>query len=92
MRRPLGGVIEAVFEAPMDDPPQADEAVAAAPDMRARLASLNEKRSQPPGKPLCRGRGILAGPALAGLLGSKFKICLRLGRRLHKRRVKDTRT
>ena len=48
----IGGEIEAVFGTPPDDPNHADKAIAAAPDMRARLGSLNERRSRLSNEPL----------------------------------------
>ncbi len=70
----VGDEIEAVFGAPLDDPNHADKAVAAALDMRARLASLNERRSSLSEEPLSHGIGVHTGTALAGIVGSKFKI------------------
>lgn len=70
----VGDEIEAVFGAPLDDPNHADKAVAAALDMRARLTRLNEERSGLSMEPLNHGIGIHTGHALAGIVGSKYKI------------------
>jgi class 3 adenylate cyclase len=70
----VGDEIEAVFGAPMDDPAHADKAVAAALEMRFRLAALNEERSLSGQEPLQHGIGVHTGKALAGLVGSKYKI------------------
>lgn len=70
----VGDEIEAVFGAPMDDPLHADKAVAAALEMRLRLAALNEERSLSGQEPLRHGIGVHTGKALAGLVGSKYKI------------------
>jgi len=70
----VGDEIEAVFGAPMDDPEHADKAVAAALEMRLRLASLNEERGERGQEPLHHGIGVHTGKALAGIVGSKYKI------------------
>ncbi len=70
----VGDEIEAVFGAPLDDPNHADKAVATALAMRARLMELNAKRSSSGKEPFSHGIGIHTGPALAGLVGSRYKI------------------
>jgi adenylate cyclase len=68
----VGDEIEAVFGAPVRDPDHADQAVAAALSMRKRLAELNRGRAD---RDLLRhGIGIHTGDALAGIVGSKYKI------------------
>jgi adenylate cyclase len=70
----VGDEIEAVFGAPIDDPLHADKAVAAALDMRVRLEKLNDQRSSRGEEPFRHGIGIHTGPALAGIVGSRYKI------------------
>lgn len=70
----VGDEIEAVFGAPLDDPRHADKAVVAALIMRERLAKLNEARVERGEEPLRHGIGIHTGTALAGLVGSKYKL------------------
>jgi class 3 adenylate cyclase len=70
----VGDEVEAVFGAPLDDPAHADKAVAAALEMRARLAALNHRRLEQGQDPLNHGIGIHTGPALAGIVGSRYKI------------------
>ncbi|MDQ7784305.1 MAG: adenylate/guanylate cyclase domain-containing protein [Desulfomonilaceae bacterium] len=70
----VGDEIEAVFGAPMDDPDHADKAVAASLEMRSRLAALNDERSLEGLEPLRHGVGVHTGKALAGIVGSKYKI------------------
>ncbi len=70
----VGDEIEAVFGAPVADPDHADKAVVAAIDMRKRLDRLNGDRVASGREPLGHGIGIHTGPALAGIVGSKYKI------------------
>lgn len=70
----VGDEIEAVFGAPIDDPLHADKAVAAALEMRLRLESLNDQRISGGEEPFRHGIGIHTGPALAGIVGSRYKI------------------
>lgn len=70
----VGDEIEAVFGAPVDDPDHADKAVAAALEMRERLDALNEERSRTNEEPFRHGVGVHTGTALAGIVGSTYKI------------------
>jgi adenylate cyclase len=70
----VGDEIEAVFGAPVADPDHADKAVVAALAMRTRLDKLNSDRAISGREPLSHGVGIHAGQALAGIIGSKYKV------------------
>jgi adenylate cyclase len=70
----VGDEIEAVFGAPLDDPRHADKAVAAAIAMRGRLETLNREQLLRGEEPLRHGIGVHTGQALAGIVGSKYKI------------------
>lgn len=70
----VGDEIEAVFGAPIDDPRHADKAVAAALQMRGLLSELNAERVSRNEEPLSHGIGVHTGPALAGIIGSRYKI------------------
>ncbi|MFC1836524.1 adenylate/guanylate cyclase domain-containing protein [Thermodesulfobacteriota bacterium] len=70
----VGDEIEAVFGAPLEDDHQADKAVSAALAMRAKLDGLNKERVRLGKDPLRHGIGIHTGAALAGIVGSKYKI------------------
>ncbi len=70
----VGDEIEAVFGAPMDDPRHADKAVAAALVMRERLNALNRRRASRGEEPFRHGIGVHTGPALAGIVGSRYKL------------------
>lgn len=70
----VGDEIEAVFGAPIDNVLHADRAVDAALAMRAALRRLNEKREAEGEEPLRHGIGIHTGSALAGIVGSQYKI------------------
>lgn len=70
----VGDEIEAVFGAPIDDPDHADKAVAAALEMRVRLEELNVVRISEGEDEFRHGIGIHTGPALAGIVGSRYKI------------------
>jgi len=66
----IGDEIEAVFGAPLPAPDHADRALAAALEMRERLASLNARRAETGKPPLRNGIGIHSGTVLAGSIGS----------------------
>lgn len=70
----VGDEIEAVFGAPMDDLRHADRAVAAALAMRARLNTLNRARASRGEDPFRHGIGVHTGTALAGIVGSRYKL------------------
>lgn len=70
----VGDEIEAVFGAPVGDPDHADKAIVAALAMRTRLDTLNKERVTVGREPLRHGIGIHTGQALAGIVGSKYKI------------------
>jgi class 3 adenylate cyclase len=70
----IGDEIEAVFGAPLRAPDHADRAVAAALDMRHRLADLNARRAKDGKAPLRNGIGIHSGTVLAGNIGSTERL------------------
>ncbi len=70
----VGDEIEAVFGAPARDPDHAAKAVAAALAMRTRLDTLNRERASLGQEPLRHGIGVHTGDALAGIVGSKYKV------------------
>jgi len=70
----IGDEIEAVFGAPLRAPDHADRAVAAALDMRRRLAKLNTRRGRDGKDPLRNGIGIHSGTVLAGNIGSSERL------------------
>lgn len=70
----VGDEIEAVFGAPVADPDHADKAVAAALAMRKRLKELNREQVSLGRETFRHGIGIHTGEALAGIVGSKYKI------------------
>ena len=70
----VGDEIEAVFGAPLSDPDHADKAVSAALAMRERLDALNRNQIASGREPFHHGIGIHTGEALAGIVGSKYKI------------------
>src|SRR5262245_43713251 len=70
----IGDEIEAVFGAPLRAPDHADRAVAAALDMRRRLAELNARRARDGKDPLKNGIGIHSGTVLAGNIGSSERL------------------
>jgi adenylate cyclase len=70
----VGDEIEAVFGAPVADPDHADKAVVAALAMRTLLEKLNGERAVAGREPLQHGIGVHTGHALAGIIGSKYKI------------------
>jgi class 3 adenylate cyclase len=70
----IGDEIEAVFGAPLRAADHPDRAVAAALEMRRRLADLNARRAAA-GKPALRnGIGIHSGAVLAGSIGSAERL------------------
>ncbi len=74
----IGDEIEAVFGAPQADERHADQAVAAALAMQARLEAWNRVR-RAHGKPeLHHGIGIHSGPAIAGNIGSATRMAYSL--------------
>ncbi|MBL8552785.1 MAG: GAF domain-containing protein [Phenylobacterium sp.] len=66
----MGDGIMALFGAPIVGPNDADNALAAANDMMARLAVLNERRAAVGGEPLDIGIGFSTGPTVVGNIGS----------------------
>ena len=66
----IGDEIEAVFGAPLRAADHADRALAAALEMRGRLAALNARRADTGKPPLRNGIGIHTGTVLAGNIGS----------------------
>jgi class 3 adenylate cyclase len=70
----IGDEIEAVFGAPVARQDHAKCAVAAAIEMRARLAAWNGERGRAGKPPLRHGIGIHSGPVLAGSIGSADRL------------------
>jgi adenylate cyclase len=70
----IGDEIEAVFGAPLRAADHADRALAAALDMRRRLADLNARRAEDGKHPLRNGIGIHTGTVLAGNIGSSERL------------------
>jgi adenylate cyclase len=70
----IGDEIEAVFGAPVARPRHAEQAVRAALDMRARLATWNADRARTGRAPLRNGIGIHTGRVLAGNIGSADRL------------------
>ncbi|HEY3065400.1 MAG TPA: adenylate/guanylate cyclase domain-containing protein [Methylomirabilota bacterium] len=66
----IGDEIEAVFGAPVPALTHADMAVAAAVEMRTRLAAWNEERRRAGKAPIRHGIGIHTGMVIAGNVGS----------------------
>ena len=66
----IGDEIEAAFGAPVADPAHAEMAVAAALEMRRRLAAWNAERVRAGKVELRHGIGIHTGSVLAGNIGS----------------------
>jgi adenylate cyclase len=66
----IGDEIEAAFGAPVADPAHAEMAVAAALEMRRRLAAWNAERVRAGKAELRHGIGIHTGSVLAGNIGS----------------------
>ena len=66
----IGDEIEAVFGAPLRAPDHADRALAAAREMRHRLAALNARRAGAGRVALRNGIGVHTGTVLAGNIGS----------------------
>ena len=66
----IGDEIEAAFGAPVSDPAHAEMAVAAALEMRRRLAAWNAERVRAGKAELRHGIGIHTGSVLAGNIGS----------------------
>jgi adenylate cyclase len=70
----IGDEIEAVFGAPLRAADHADRALAAALEMRRRLAALNARRATAGKPPLSNGIGIHTGTVLAGNIGSAERL------------------
>jgi adenylate cyclase len=70
----IGDEIEAVFGAPLRAADHADRALAAALEMRRRLAALNARRADTGRPPLRNGIGIHTGTVLAGNIGSAERV------------------
>jgi len=70
----IGDEIEAVFGAPLRASDHADRALAAAHEMRRRLAELNARRARAGKPPLRNGIGIHTGIVLAGNIGSAERL------------------
>jgi adenylate cyclase len=70
----IGDEIEAVFGAPLRSTDHADRALAAAREMRRRLAELNGRRAAAGQPPLRNGIGIHTGSVLAGNIGSAERL------------------
>jgi len=69
----IGDEIEAVFGIPGRCSAHADRAVAAALEMRTRLAALNSRRVREGKIPLRHGIGVHTGTVLAGVIGSAHR-------------------
>ncbi len=69
----MGDAIMAFWGAPIDDPRQEDNAVAAAIDMQRAVASLNEEFEQRGWPLLAIGIGINSGTARVGDMGSQLR-------------------
>jgi class 3 adenylate cyclase len=74
----IGDEIEAVFGAPVAHPDHARRAVAAALEMRRRLAAWNAERARRGRQPLANGIGIHTGRVLAGSIGSPDRLAYAL--------------
>jgi class 3 adenylate cyclase len=70
----IGDEIEAVFGAPLRAPDHAGRALAAAREMRHRLAALNERRAAAGRVALRNGIGVHTGAVLAGNIGSAERL------------------
>jgi class 3 adenylate cyclase len=70
----IGDEIEAVFGAPISAPDHADRALAAAREMRRRLAALNTRRAASGRIALRNGIGLHTGTVLAGNIGSAERL------------------
>jgi adenylate cyclase len=70
----IGDEIEAVFGAPVATPAHADHAVAAALEMRTRLAAWNEARRARGSVKLEHGIGVHTGAVLAASIGSPDRL------------------
>jgi len=70
----IGDEIEAVFGAPLRTADHADRALAAALEMRERLARLIARRVETGRPPLRHGIGIHTGTVLAGNIGSAERL------------------
>jgi adenylate cyclase len=66
----MGDGIMALFGAPLEGPADADNALAAADQMIARLAALNARRAAAGQEPLETGIGFSTGPTVVGNIGS----------------------
>lgn len=70
----IGDAILAVFGWPMSNPAHVKLAIAAALDMKARLAVLNDSLVKEGHKPIAIGIAIHSGKAVAGNIGSREKV------------------
>ena len=70
----IGDEIEAVFGAPLRAPDHADRALAAAREMRRRLAALNARRAAAGRAAMRNGIGVHTGTVLAGNIGSAERL------------------
>ncbi|MBL8770678.1 MAG: GAF domain-containing protein [Phenylobacterium sp.] len=70
----MGDGIMALFGAPIVGPNDADNAVAAADDMMARLAELNRRRAAAGQEALAIGIGFSSGPTVVGNIGSSRRL------------------
>jgi adenylate cyclase len=70
----IGDEIEAVFGAPISASDHADRALAAAREMRGRLAALNTRRATAGRIALRNGIGVHTGTVLAGNIGSAERL------------------
>jgi adenylate cyclase len=70
----IGDAIMAFWGAPIDDPEQADHAMAAAVSMSKKLKKLNEEFVKEGRDPINIGMGLYLGPAVVGNMGSELRL------------------
>ena len=70
----IGDAIMAFWGAPIDDPDQADHAVAASLSMLKKLKKLNEEFEKEGLSPINIGIGLYSGPAVVGNMGSELRL------------------